>query len=240
MVATLQYEDLLDHEMIWLLTVSFGGQIIRLASEHLGQTDLDGNAVFFEGGLDDLDFTDAVRGLSGDPELLSVPVSVFFPEWINVPRMVAQRHQLSAATAEVALIPRGKTSLDDRRVVVVGNVTQPEYGSVDEPVSFSVEEQPYSDRAQIPEPGAVLTEDRFSNQGLSGYTGVDEDYIGLYGPIVFGNPGLFTGTDGTEKYTSGSFGYPILRDGSGDVQRILVASHRVVSSRWRAVALQSR
>lgn len=221
MPRPLHRTELVGAELVWLLTITYAGREFRWSSYPVSITDADGESLHFEGGLPALDVSEGLNLLSTTADPLSIPFEVFFP--VDVAELVQRGHDLAAATAEVALHVPGN-AWEDRRVVLVGSVVQPVYGGSEEPVSFSVEQNLYDDRALIPTASQRVTTTTWSGRPTASE--------GLYYPIVFGTPGAYTTAAGASNSTSGSPAIVVEMTGS-NVDKLLIAGHRVSATTVR-------
>lgn len=213
--------ELVGADLVWLLSLSYAGRTFRWSSYPLEITDADGEVYVFSGELGDVDLVETLDLLTTSPDQLSIPFEVVFP--VDVAQLVQQGHDLSAATAEVALHVPGN-SWEDRRVVLVGDVVQPTYGAENEPVAFSVEQNLWDDRSLVPMASARVTETTWSSR--------PSNSEGLYYPVVFGAPGAYVTASGSTARTSGSPAIVVEMTGS-DVDTLLIAGHRVSASQVR-------
>jgi hypothetical protein len=180
MARSLNRTELLTGDLVWLLEVDFAGRTFRWSSRPIDVVDDEGDAASFEGGLDAVELEQALSTLSDTPELLSVPFELFFP--VDVAELIEQGHDLSAATGELSLMVV-ESGYATRQVLVAGRVSEPEYSAEDEPVAFSLVEEPYDDVALVPEPTAKISRQTWANR--------HHDARGLYYPQVHGNPGVW-------------------------------------------------
>ena len=220
-MSRLTRPDLEAAEVVWLLSVTWAGQVYRFSSYPVAPVDEDGRAIPFDGRLEDIEYEDALGMLTTSPELRTVAATVIFDQ--DVAQRVAAGHDLSAATGELALWVVG-SAYEDRQVLLVGQVSEPEYGGVDEPVSFSLEENPWDDASLIPDSTARVT---YSTWDQGSYTTPDEA-LGLYYPTVFGQPGLYTGDDGSSGLGRGS--PTVVADHwnvTGEAALLVIAGHPV-------------
>lgn len=200
----------------WCLTVEWAGQTFRWATSPLEIDTEDGEVLFFEDGLDPIDYEDSLQGL-GVASARSIPVDVFFPPELDVADWISLGHDLASAVGEVALWSEG-TVWEERRVVLAGPVREPEYGSAGEPVSFSVEDALQVDRTLVPSRTLIVSEETWPNP--------PEDSLGLPYPIVWGSPGHLT------KNNSSCAGSPcvVVHVAAGLATTVLIAGHRVQAS----------
>ncbi len=218
--------DLEEGRARWLLTVNFAGRDWRFASE---RTEVVSGAwpgpevLVFEGGLDDISQQLALDVFGTDPGERSVTIDMLWPE--DVAALEAQGHRLTAATGELALWVDG-TSYEQRRVIVAGPVSSPEYGAPGEPVTLTISEETSEDTALWPPPSYQVTEQTWPD--------ASEDADGAWYPWPFGTPGVYVDAEGTERHVAGSPA-PCVEydDGADRAETLLVAAFRVVATHVR-------
>jgi len=225
-MGRLTRSDLVEAEVLWLLSITWGGQVYCFSTRPISPVDEDGTSLPHHGGLGSLEYEDSLEILTTSPELRTVAVEVAFG--IDVAERIEAGHDLASAEGELALWVVG-TPYEVRQVLLVGQVVEPEYGSESEPVTFSLEENPFDDTALIPPSTARVTESTWE-QGISAYQTPDQSW-GLYYPIVFGQPGVYTDDGGSTSIGRGSptvvVDYANL---SGEAQVLVIAGHAVEAS----------
>ncbi|MCP3958831.1 MAG: hypothetical protein GY719_13340 [bacterium] len=225
MATPLSPEEFLADEWTWLLEVRWAGRAFRWSVEPVEAVDGDGARWTYAGGLE-VSFGASFDLFRESPGHVSLPFDLVFP--VDVAALVQAGHDLAAATGELSMWAPGRL-WEQRRVVLEGRLTAPEYGAAGEPVSFSLEENPFEDRALIPDARARVT--------LATWVHHDADVRGRYYPLVFGAPGVFTEPHGRLGKTSGSPG--LLVDtrlfNKGGTSYLLIAGHRVAASHVRVV-----
>jgi len=181
-----------DQPVRWLLEVRWGGGLIRVSDAEVDVTRENGEVLHFADAFAELPETEeAVEFMAGNAGQLSVPIRAFFDvEGTTVAQLVAEGHALAGARAELARWVEG-TTWEERRPVVVGTISDPEWGDEADPVGFSIETR--------------LTEEAGLTHAPSwrvdGYTWAHADsllveHLGVPYPIVFGRPGRLTGGAG--------------------------------------------
>lgn len=207
-------------EVVWLLELTWAGRVFRWATTTPDTgprvlTDLDGNVYPYEGGLQmpTVDRQVSIQATAVDG--LALGFDVLFPADVDVAQLVSEGHDLSTATAEVALHLAGGF-YEDRDVVLSGGLRKPSYDVAGEPVQFTVEAEPYDDGALIPTVSQRVT--------LSTWPTRPQSSDGLYYPIVFGTPGAFRSSAGSSLTTSGSPAIVVEASG-GNAQTLLLAGH---------------
>lgn len=197
----------------WCLTVVWAGRIFRWATSPLEIDTEAGEVLSFDDGLEPIDYEDSLQGL-GVASPRSIPIDILFPAEIDVAEWVALGHDLSTATGEVALWSED-TVWEERRVILAGPIREPEYGEIDEPVSFSVDDALQLDRSIVPGRHSVVS--------LEAWPLAPEDSIGLVYPTVWGKPGVLFDTGST---CAGSPA-PVVYVAAGLATKVVVAGHRV-------------
>jgi hypothetical protein len=211
----LSRDTLRDSELVWLLEITFAGQTFRWSSRPISITNADGESLPYDGSLNAPDIEQSLSGIGDDAEPLSIGFDLFFPSTVVVAEQIAKGFDLAAARGELSLIAAG-SAYEDRQLVLVGAVVEPEYGGTNEPVSFTLEEQLWDDTALIPGAAARVT--------ASTWSGAPTDSLNLYYPIVFGYPGQYSVTPSAT--TSGSPAIAVEVTGS-NVDTLLIAGHHV-------------
>jgi len=212
--------ELVAADLVWLLDLTWGGQVYRFGSRSLTVTNEDGQALRYSGGLGDLGVDLAFGLLDETPGELSIPVSLMFPAGVDVAARVEGGHDLSRATAELSLHIVGNT-YEDRRSILTGSLSEPEYGATGEPVSATIADLPYDDAALFPPANARISPDAWT--ALPNDQNDDQCY-----PFVFGEPGQYTKSDGSAASTRGSPAY-VVEKPAGSSLVILIAGHHVIA-----------
>jgi len=216
----LTYTDLIsdDTEILSLLSIVFAGRVFYWASRGLVIESTENGPIQFEGGLS-IDWKDALALFNNSPPLVSVSMGIFFP--VDVAELIAKGHDLGRATGEFSIYALDPTkappTYEQRIVIFSGHVVDPQYGAHGEPVTLSLESNPFEDRTLIPS----------STQRINGATfpTVTEN-VGAYYPIVFGTPGVYEDTAGLLVSVIGSPAYAVAIGGS----RVLIAGHEVAAA----------
>lgn len=220
----------------WLLDLTFAGRVVRLSQADLTVAS-DGGDLAYVGCLEAFNVGLALDLFTDAASLLSIKVAGVLP--INVPRLVAQGHDLGSATGVLSQWIEG-TAYEDRRIVLRGRVRDPEYGAEDEPVNFALEDNFYDDQGVIPDPSAAVTMDTWGGDdpitSSPYYFTLGDAEKGLAYPVVFGNPGRVSAALNSAQWITGSQGVwfwhdaidpgaPHNLEGLG----LIVAGHRVTA-----------
>lgn len=166
----------------WLLTLTLGGQEVRLAEEDLELDDDDGNPVTYAAGLQVPDVVLSLDLDGGGTGETSIPLEVVLP--FDVAARIAQGLVFAAGRGELARWVEG-TTWDSRHVVMVGELSDPEYGEEGEVCTFTLE-------APVSRETAAMIP---VTQRVDGYTWahadtLEDEHLGLRYPLVYGRPGV--------------------------------------------------
>ena len=172
---------------VLLLTVTTPARVIRVASEPIELIDADGGLLVYVAGLDSLTVSLVLSWLSSGGAL-SVPVQCVLP--FDLAEDEAAGHHVAGCPAEVAVIDGDALDYSERRILALGTVTGPEYGEIDEPVSFSIEGAASESQVEIPVSTAQV-------DGTTWATVIDLDVsdLGLPYPRLYGLPGRIADND---------------------------------------------
>lgn len=207
--------ELTTSDYVLLLEISYAGQTFRFASEDVIVETATGSELVYDGQLDDLDYEAEFDLFSDSPNEASISVEVIMP--VDVALLVQQGHDLAQATGELSMWVPGRT-YEERVILIQGTVTEPTYGSMAETVEFSLEANPFSDKASYPAAGLVIDEDTWPDA-------VSRSTSRVY-PVVFGKPGALTYPGGDAVPVPGSPAYLVLDDATGLASvPVLVAGH---------------
>lgn len=188
----------------WLVEVIFAGQTIRVADDHLDVVTEDGESLHFDGAL-----LDPVEVTSSDEGQAGAAVRCLWPD--DIALLTARGHDLAGCDATISLWAEG-TTYEERRTVLSGRVSDPEWGADGEPVAFSVEMGIGEDACLVPDPSLVLD--------TTAWPDVASDAVGVVMPLIIGQPGNLGATA-----VPGSRAYPVVQ--TVGAQKLLIAGHAV-------------
>jgi hypothetical protein len=176
----------------FLLNITFAGREYHFSSRPLVLNDEAGRPIQFMGGLS-LNWTDALNLFNESPTLLSLPVALIFED--DIAELVSRGFNLWRAKGELSFWVEGRP-YEKRIIILRGSVVEPTYGAKNEPVRFSLESNGFDDVNLTHSP----------TERLSTQTWPDplENDLGLYYPIVYGRPGVYSNADGTPQTAPGS------------------------------------
>lgn len=167
---------------LWLLTIEYAGRSWRWASAPCSPMD-GASAVPHYGGLDIDDVPEAADILGVAVEPRSIPLSLQWPI-PGVAEIVSQGHEIEEATAELSRWREGDT-YGQREVMIEGYLDRPIYGAREEPVTCSLQEEPWQDSSLIPDVLSVVD--------IESWPSADPSMLGRTYPLPFGLPGHITG-----------------------------------------------
>jgi len=172
---------LVGRELVWLLDFSFAGQAFYLSKDHESAT-IEGETFDYHPGLVwGGTLEDQIDLLSGSPSPNQVSLTLYLEGLADVPQLVADGHDLAAATGKLFVWARGS---GERLLLIDGKVTDPQYGAKDQPVTLGLEEAPFDDTALFPDAQARVDSKTWS-------TAREDLELERY-PWIFGYPGLDT------------------------------------------------
>lgn len=210
----------------WLVSLEIAGRWFRWSDTPVAPVDADGRSVPHLGGLPELRAPSDYDPFEQRPRVQSVSVEVSWPPDDPLAAIIAAGHRFTGSAAEVALWTEG-TAYEARTVIVSGTSSEPEYGSADQPVAFTVQGLPWKDAGSTHLQTWRVTADTWP-------TG-DTDGEPWY-PLVFGRPAWSIRTlPAVAFYESGSPALIVSRSGS-NAQTLLIAAHSVDASQVTIVA----
>jgi hypothetical protein len=177
--------DLKSSEIIYLLSVEWGGIVYRFSSRPITIASDDGELQFM-GGFEDPDISEdtAIRGFAVEGD--SVAVQVVFP--VDLALELRRGRSLDLASAEISAVMFRDGQLlqtyEDRYLIFSGVITQPLIANPSQPIGtaqFSIERDIRTSARQIPAPSQVISADTFPNAH-------SESADGKFYPVVFGKP----------------------------------------------------
>jgi hypothetical protein len=206
----------------WLLTIEWAGLTIRLSDDQLDIVTADGSSLQYDAGLDTVEVSEAVSTLGDSVGQLSIPIEFLPPPGQSIAERIAAGDDFSSARGELARWVEG-TTYEERRVVLSGRLSDPEYGADDEPVSTSLEEVLYEDTAVIP--AATLAT---SSTTWPHADSLSDAWIGATYPIIIGRPGTVDTDIGPQGWIPGA---PALWvDHRADFHTARIGYHPAISS----------
>jgi hypothetical protein len=178
-------EAQLRQQLFWVLALEWAGGTWYVSTAPLEILDGSKKITAIPGLVDVPDVEEALDLWATDQPTLSVALSFTLP--VDVPALISKGHDLAGAKATLCQHAYGDT-WSERRVVVQGQLVDPEYDAAGEPITCSVEEQISDDQTTLPFAAVTITENTFP-LGTGLITTLVEDHIGAVVPLVFGTPG---------------------------------------------------
>lgn len=178
-------EAQLRAQLYWVLALEWAGGTWYVSTAPL-EIATAGDPINVIPGLVDVpDVEEALDLWATDQPTLSVALSFVLP--VDVPALISKGHDLAGAKATLCQHAY-KDSWPQRRVVVQGQIVDPEYDAAGEPITCSVEEQISDDQTTLPFAAVTITEATFPT-GTGLITTLVDDHIGAVVPLVYGTPG---------------------------------------------------
>ena len=217
-------EDFVASYPIWLVDLEWAGKVFRLSTEPVVVNTKAGNAIGYEGGLDEIPAISENLGLLkfSVPEH-SATVRCTLPESVAYLRSIG--HDFATAEATVLLVfcdsdarrltvPTSTLTHEEAWFQVRGRVHTPIYaepGAPEGALEFSVRTVPWETRVPVLRPDQKLTNRKFSSLYLGPPS---KEARGKPLPLVLGQPGT--------SDTPGSPAYALRRLAGGNVSRVFV------------------
>lgn len=223
--------ELLEARVYWLLDLDYAGMTLRLSDAEVDVTTADGELLHYSGVLEELSVDEGIDFLSdASSSPATAAITAILP--CDLALLVSQGHDLSRATGTLARWVEG-TTWEARRVLVAGQVIDPEHGSSDEPTSFSLEAAPWLDTQLVPSPDQAVIGANWDDALILSLSAGE---LGLSYPVVIGRPGPVPTTLVSGGKMSGSQGiYVDHRKGThaGNTTNVtlLIAGHHVSAER---------
>ena len=194
-----------------LLDIFWAGESAHLSdSDVVVHSTAQNEDINYTGSLEArLDVEEALNLFSQGSDIISIPFSAVMP--FNVPQLISRGHDLSTATGEMSIWIEG-TTYEERRVVLVGKLNDPEYGYENEPINASLQNEFFNDKALIPPSTHVINEYTWSQIFYT--TPV---LSGLAYPFVFGQDDEYNTTHSPAYVIDTRFGK----------EAVLVAGHPI-------------
>lgn len=197
---TLYPTDVAGRRIYWLLTVEWAGLTIRLADDQIDIVTASGDSLQYDAGLDSVEVSEAVSTLGDSVGQLSIPLEFLPPPGQSIAERISYGADFSSARGELARWVEG-TTYEERRVVLSGRLSDPEYGGDDEPVSTSLEEILYEDISTIPAASAVVSLTTWPHADS-----LSDAWVGVTYPIIIGRPGTVSTDIGPQGWVPGAPG----------------------------------
>ncbi len=177
-------EAQLRGELYWVLSITWAGGTFYLSTDRLDITDGTDTIEATPDLVDAPAVEEALEIWSVEAPRLSVPLSFTLP--VSVPELVQAGHALDGALGELSQWAEG-TAWSERRVIVQGQLVDPEYGAEWEPVTCSLEEMIADTQTTLPLDSIVIAD--WLAQAVSTNPAAQAVDGGSVVPMVWGTPG---------------------------------------------------
>lgn len=184
-------EEVEGYALAWLVDITYGGRVLRVATYDVDVTSDDGDLHYF-GTCEPMVYQRAIDLFSRQAEEDAIAVECRVPA--DVPTLAAAGHRLDGSRVQVSQVRvrvGGATieavdDYEDRRVLLTGVLRDGEYGPYAQGTAalrFSVQRRLKRTRAQVPATWEAVSAQTWPTTYLRG-----ED-LGIAYPVVFGYPG---------------------------------------------------
>lgn len=183
----------------WLLDLEWAGRTWRLSDADVVVTTAAGDDLVYDGTLADVATDEQMGDPGGTQSPVSVSLDVSLPG-VDVAALVAGGFDLTTARGTLSRWVEGST-YEDRRRVVVGTVSDPEYGASTEPIGLTLEAAPWEDTGSIPHPDLAVVGANWSTDMILSLLAED---VGLPYPMILGAPGKVSSDVSDSGWVTGS------------------------------------
>lgn len=167
---------------VLLLDLEVGGVVYRIATDAVDVPHAaTGLTYSYAAGLGDVSVASVLDFLSTTATYPSVPIRCTFPG--DVAALLARGIDIARSNVEIAAWEDGD-DYDDREVLAAGQASDPTFGSVGEPVAFSIERLARSSDLTVPSQSQVVDGTTHPDTILT----LAPADLGIAYPIVFGQP----------------------------------------------------
>jgi hypothetical protein len=164
--------------LIWLVDLTYAGEVLRLSTE-AAQIASDDGALQYVAALTSVQWADTMAGFSSEGSAPSVSLTIVMPPDYSWAARVAAGHVLGFATAALSMIREGD-AYEARVRVLSGRLDAPVYEGAGEPMRCSITAAPFDDVGAMVPGSAVITE--------ASLPASHTDHQGNAYPIVIGHP----------------------------------------------------
>jgi hypothetical protein len=223
-------------DVIWLLTVDFGGSFHNVSTEPVVVSRDDGTTVSYGGGLTDPTYRESLSRFTFSKDPLTVPIEAIFDE-LDIVKHRRKGFMLSNATCELSMVFRVggaiQQTYEQRYKIASGLVSEPMFGDPNYPpgrIVFSINSMPYDDAGLFFKSNMRINSNSMANfvDAANPLSAESEDKV--Y-PLVFGSPGYYADVNQTPTTIEATPAYAISRTNvSKDAREVLIAGHHVSAS----------
>ena len=215
--------SLIGGDLHWLLDFVVKDAVLRFSRVPV-VAEIDGHTLDYTGGLEFAEeFEDAIDPFGASPSERKVEISLHASLIVDVANQIMKGYDLAAARGKLWLYEANtKTAV----LFLDGVVRGVEFGGIEEPVTFSLEEVVADDVGLFPPKTAAIDEVSWPDAA--------EEIRGERYPWVFGQPGLhYDPDDGNVAYGYASPAYLVRKTSPN--QRLLIAGHHVHATHVRLI-----
>ncbi|MAH45431.1 hypothetical protein CMI37_06355 [Candidatus Pacearchaeota archaeon] len=211
--------DFIGGDLHWLLDFVVKDTTLRFSRVPVSATLPDGEEWDYQAGLEfSEEFEDGINPFGSTPSEHSVEITLHASLLVDVAGEIMKGYDLAAARGKLWLYEKNSKSAV---LFLDGVVRSVEWGSIEEPITFSLEEVIADDAGLFPPPLAVIDRTSWPN--------AVEDVRGERYPWIFGAPGKAYSASAAVAYGYGSPAF--LVDDTGGAQKLLIAGHHVAAGR---------
>lgn len=182
--------------LVWLLDLSLGGRTLRASTMPV---------VFggrrYTGAIDEVSMVETLA-LGSAPSAREASIDLL-PE-VDMAELVSQAHTLTAGRATLRLWDTTEAEYLAEVVMLDARCSLPEFGAVDEPLSFTLSAEAFDDTASLIPPSAAISE--------STWPTAPDDSVGQSYPLIWGAAGTLTGRVSDEVPASVGYAVETLLD----------------------------
>lgn len=183
----------------WLLDLEWAGRTWRLSDVDVVVTTAGGDDLVYDGTLTGVETDEESSDPGGTQSPLSVSLDVVL-SGADIAALVASGFDLTTARGTLARWVEG-TTYEERRVLLIGTVADPEYGATTEPIGLTLEAAPWDDVGSIPDPDLAVIGANWSTDMILSLLAED---VGLPYPMVLGAPGAVSTAVASSGWVTGS------------------------------------
>lgn len=197
---------------VYLMRLTYGGRVFRLASRTLHITDAAGDSHVYRGTLRRVDYHDEIDIFSADASRRTIAVEFTLP--VDVATLTARGHVLDQARVEILLTVPGRTE-EDAVPLLTGVLSEPEIGTGDDPITATAIDAPLEASGMWPPPSWQVTDLTWPYPAPNS--------VGRWYPTPFGRPGMLWATSGARRRPA-SRAYLVDTSGTTDVPYALLVA----------------
>ena len=209
--------ELIGGDLVWLFDFIVKDNTLRFARVPVAATMPDGTVRDYMQGLEfSEELEDAINPFGASPSERSVEISLHASLIVDVAKEIMKGYDLAAARGKLWLYEKNSKSAV---LFLDGVVRGVEFGGIEEPVTFSLEEVIADDAGLFPPVLAVIDPVSWPDAA--------EECRGERYPWIFGSPGKDYADSANVGFGYGSPAYLVKKSAT---QKLLIAGHHVAAS----------